>query len=399
MKKLGNWLASAWYSVAMSLGGLLFVGLLLYFQIGSLAPGVSQAEINQANAAHSLQTIRENPLNFPHKVLQKGIDKLGVSTITAGRAASACLGLAIAGCFFFVLRSWYTRRVAILATLLFVCSAWFLQTARMGADIILYSALIGIVGCVAWFQQPRSSVLPVMVGALLVVTLLYTPGMIWVILPLVLWQLKRINQLLQGRKIALLVPLGILCLLLLTPLIWAFVKDMGLIKIYLGLPAEWPSPLEFAKNIINVPVQIFFRGPDNPTAWVGRLPLIDWFSAVMFVIGAYAYYFKRQLDRTRFLAFIFAIGTLLVGLGGAVTTSILLPFVYVVIAGGIGLMLQQWFTVFPRNPIARTTGSVLMTLAVLMAVFYNVNQYFIAWPNAPETKEAFQSTDTNSLLQ
>jgi hypothetical protein len=399
MEKLGNWLASAWYPIAISLGGLLLGGLLLYFQLGSLSPGFSQEEINQSNAAQSLHAIRENPLNFPHKVLQKGIDKMGVSLLTAGRVASVFMGISIVACFFFVLRNWYTRRVAILATVLFVCSAWFLHTARAGSDIILYSSLIGLVGCAAWFQQSRSGRAPVFAGALLVVTLLYIPGIFWIVVPAFVWQFGRISRFLQGRRLAFLVPIGLLCIVLLTPLVWAFIKNPELIRIYLGLPADWPSPLELAKNIANVPVQIFFRGPDTPTSWLGRLPLVDWFGVIMFAIGTYAYYFKRQLDRTRFVAFIFGMGTLLVGLGGAVTISILLPFVYLIIAGGIGLMLQQWFTVFPRNPVARTTGAVLMTLAVLMSVFYNVNQYFIAWPNAPETKEAFQSADANSLLQ
>lgn len=194
-------------------------------------------------------------------------------------------------------------------------------------------------------------------------------------------------------------PLAVIFVGLLLPLLWTFYSNPELIKVYLGLPQAWPSPLEFVKNVANVPVQLFLRGPDSPTTWLGRLPLVDWFGSIMFVIGGYAYYFKQKLDRTRFIVYVFGVGTILVALGGPVTVAVLLPFVYLIIAGGIALMLQQWYTVFPRNPVARITGTVLMTLAVLMSVFYNINHYFIAWPNAPETKQVFQSTDMNSLLQ
>jgi len=52
-------------------------------------------------------------------------------------------------------------------------------------------------------------------------------------------------------------------------------------------------------------------------------------------------------------------------------------------------MLQQWFTVFPRNPFARSAGAILMTIVVLLAAYNGFSQYFIAWPNTPETKAVF----------
>lgn len=110
----------------------------------------------------------------------------------------------------------------------------------------------------------------------------------------------------------------------------------------------------------------------------------------MVIIGVYAYAFRYKLDRTKLLAGIFIVGSLLVALGGGVTISFLMPFVYIVVAGGVALMLQQWSTVFPRNPVAKTLATTLMSIVVALVAFYHINHYFIAWPNAPETHSAFQ---------
>jgi hypothetical protein len=68
---------------------------------------------------------------------------------------------------------------------------------------------------------------------------------------------------------------------------------------------------------------------------------------------------------------------------------LMLPFVYLIVAAGIGFMLQQWFRVFPRNPIARTLGASLITIAVISSSGYNLTHYFIAWAKAPETQSTF----------
>ncbi len=398
MEKVRNWLASGWQPLVLSLGGVLLIAFLLWFQLDGLVDGFSTAEIAQKNSVATVHAIRENPLNLPYKILQKSIMKLGIMH-SSGRLASTLIGLALAVGFFFVLREWYTRRVAVLGTLLFICSAWFLHTARIGTDSIMYASLILVVSGAAWMQRQRSGLLAIVGSALLVTWLIYMPGMIWFLVPAGWWQFGRISRLLHKQRWYLLLLLAVFMLALITPLAWALYRSPELIKTYLGLPQALPSPLHFAKNVALVPIELFFRGPNTPETWLGKLPFIDWFGATTFAIGAYAYFFKRGLDRTRFIIYVFIVGTLLVALGGPVKITILLPFVYLIITGGIALLLQQWFTVFPRNPVARTTGAVLMTLAALMSGFYNVNHYFIAWPNAPETKQVFIEQGSNPLLQ
>jgi len=83
------------------------------------------------------------------------------------------------------------------------------------------------------------------------------------------------------------------------------------------------------------------------------------------------------------------VGSLLIALGGGVSMSILMPFTYLLIAAGIGLFLDRWLKVFPRNTIAQAVSVGLVSLAVIAASWYGLRHYFVAWPNAPTTKQVF----------
>ena len=388
MKKVGNWFAASWIGLLLSvlvIGGL--AGLLL-FDIGGMLPNLSKNEVAQASSSSSVQNLIKNPLGLPHKLPQLAVQQLRPSP-AAIRSVSALIGLLTIGSFYYVLKNWYTKRIAILGTLLFATSAWFLHSARTGTDTSVYLLLFVAIACVSWLQQTKGSIVSVLASAVLVIALLYIPGMIWIVLPVVLWQISRVGDILEGQNAGLLTLLSLVILATLAPIGWAMYLDHDLIKTYFGLPQAFPEPIQIVKNIANVPVQLFIRGPNNPETWLGRIPLLSLFSSVMFIIGLYAYFLMRRLDRTWFIAYVLVVGTVLVGLGGPVDLTIILPFIYLIAVGGIAFMLQQWFMVFPRNPFARATGTLLMTAAILLASFNGISHYFIAWPNTPATKQVF----------
>lgn len=391
MKRIKNWLVPDWYQMILGMVGLFFIGLLLWFQLGTLVPGLSESELAQTQAATSLHDLRTNPLNLPYKILQLGLHKLDLPT-PAVRLASTIVGVVVVGCFFYVLRSWYSRRVATLGTFLFASSAWFLHTARLGIEGIMYALPIALVAATIWLQRTRGGALPLLTGLLVAATLLYIPGMIWLIIPLAIWQFSNLTRFLMSHNPFVITLLVLLGLSIVAPLVFAFYQQPVLLKAYFGLPETLPAPLEIAKNLAKTPLMIVFRGPDTAEAWLGRMPLLSWFSITMLVVGCYAIWRKRVLDRAKFIAYVLAVGTILVALEGPVTMSVLMPFIYLIVAAGIALMLQQWFTVFPKNPVARTFGPTLMSIAVVMAAYYNINHYFIAWPNTPETKAAFSQS-------
>jgi len=389
MKKAGNWVAIALRPTFLFVAMSSFVVVLLWFVLGSLVPGLSESEVFQKASSATWRALLDNPLGAPYKLLQFGPQYFKHQEPWLLRSASAAVGLLTVCCFYYILNQWYTRRVAILGTILFVCSAWFLHTARLGTESVMYTLLIAVVACTIWLQKSHGHILAVLTGGALLIVLLYIPGMIWFVVPALLWQSQRISGLLSRQNPAVLTVLTLLGVVAMAPLGWGLFQEPSLIRAYFGLPQVFPAPLDIIKNTFSVPYHVFLRGPHNPETWLARLPMLDWFSVVMFVVGGYAYYLKRRLDRTVMLVYVGIMGCILIGLGGPVTLAVLLPFIFLVIAGGLALMLQQWFTVFPHNPVAKTLGACLMTIAVLMSSYYNINHYFIAWPNNPETKQVF----------
>jgi hypothetical protein len=362
--------------------------LLVTIQLGSLVPGLSTAEIEQAQSSRTTDAIINNPLSLPHKALQYTAQRVHYSAF-AIRTASAIIGLVVAASFYYILQSWYSKRIALLGTLVFVTSAWFLHISRHGADVSIYMLLFTAVACGVWMQQSKGSILSVLASAGVCIALLYIPGMIWFVIPAMLWQVTRIGEALEGQNAALLTTCSILALCLLIPLGWSLYQNPDLVRPYFGLPNAFPEPLQIAKNFVSIPYQLFIRSSDDPEMWLGRLPLLSVMTSVMFVVGAYAYLQKRKLDRVVFMGIVLVFGGILASLSGPVNISLLMPFLFLVAVGGIAYMLQLWFDVFPYNPFARITGLLLLVAVVFLTAYSGLHHYFVAWPNTPETKQVY----------
>jgi hypothetical protein len=123
---------------------------------------------------------------------------------------------------------------------------------------------------------------------------------------------------------------------------------------------------------------------------VASLPVLDVASGGFFLIGLYAYYKNSKLERTRIMVLTALFGIVLGALGEiTIAVVLLLPFVYSVVAAGISFVLDEWYSVFPRNPFARSFGLLIITSVVLMSVYYQATRFFVVWPQTPETREVY----------
>lgn len=370
---------------------IIFFGLLLWFQLGKLLGGYSASEQAALQASNSLRQILDNPVNAPFNIIAYlfGLAHIGSEqSILPLRAAATALGLLTLTTFYWLVRHWHGERSAILGTIAFGCSAWFLHTARLGTPDILMFMLIGLVACSVWLKQTDNP-LVLLVGFGLVAGLLYIPGMIWLLIAASIWQWRTITRLFKEHfTLMSLGSLGVLVLI--TPLVWASYKSIETAKLIAGLPAEgWPQILDALKNLALIPYNLLVRGPLDPENWLGRLAILDAFCIAMLVLGGYMYFRHIKLARSKMVVVALVVGSLLIALGGAVSISILIPFIYVLIAAGIGLLLDRWQKVFPRNIIAQSVAVGLVSIAVIAVSWYGLRHYFVAWPNAPATKQVF----------
>lgn len=378
------WRQALGYSVIVAL----VIGV-LWFQIGTLQGGLSEPELVARANANAIQKIVDNPLFLPHKAVQYIFMTLGQTGAFWMRTASALFGIAILLVFFDLIRSWYSTRVAYFGSFVLLVSSWFLHYARIGTPEILFACSIGLLWAgikLRAHNAPR--IRTILASIVIFLGCFYVPGLAWLIIPLMIWQRRLVWKEYSKipRVLAVIVGIGIIAAI--SPLVYAFVRDPLLIADWLMIPRDLAFST-WLSNLWHIPVWLSLRGPLMPVYWLGRTPLLDAFSLAMFVLGVYVLSHYRRLDRVRAIAVILLLGCILAVFNGPTALVIALPVIFVTITAGIALLLQQWFTVFPRNPLARAIGIVMVASIVGLAGFYNLRSYFIAWPRTPETKQVF----------
>jgi hypothetical protein len=389
-KKLRR-LVSQYWQPAVFYGMLItFFGMLLWFRLGQLLGGISPAEAQALQTTTSLRHILENPLNAPFSALAYGINLIynGSQDILPLRAAATVFGLFTLTTFYWLVRNWHGERSAILGTIVFGCSAWFLHTSRLGTPDVLLFLLLALAASSVWLKRTGSR-LVLLGGFALAAALLYIPGMILLLVIGAIWHIKTIFHLFKRRLLFMcLGAVGFLAAI--TPLVWAISKTPELAKMAVGLPAQgWPEIMDALQRLAHVPYNLFLHGPADASRWLAGLPVLDAFSIVMFLFGVYLYVRHWRLFRSKMVIAGLVVGSILISLGGAVSLSILMPFIYILIAAGIGFMLDRWHEVFPRNVIAQSVGVALISLAVIAVSWYGLRHYFIAWPSTPATQKIY----------
>lgn len=395
---LQTYIRRNWMSIVLY--GLLFVflGGLLFWQLGSLTGGYAAEESASVQATTSLAELLKNPLNAPYYLLVKALSYLVPDTLLATRIASTGLGALSLILFCWLVKQWHGPRTAILTTLLFGSSAIFLHTARLGTPDVLMLGLFMLIACGFWIKSRRSPLM-LLLAFLLVAILLYVPGMIWLVVIGAAWQWRALDRAFKQRLGVVSIGAA-LFLAALAPLGWAFYKNMDLIKPWLGIPEPLPNIVEIGRHIVEVPMQLFIRHLPDPLYWLGTLSVFDVFTTVIFLLGGWRLLANIKLARTQLLVVILAISTVLIGLQSSITLPVLIPFMYLIVAVGINYLIREWYAVFPRNPIAKTLGMGLLSITIALACGYHLRHYFVGWPQTSATEAVFTvNKDTSATIE
>ncbi len=362
--------------------GLLLAGL------WTLTPRLTAPESATLRASAGLRVILADPLHLPLKLLQlpatyapSGYEAL------LGRLASVLLGLFSFFIFMYIARRWHGRRSMMLGCVVFATSAWFLHTARFaGTEIEYLAAILAMVAIHVGLYDHDDSSLMFYVWLLTNLVLLFIPGFVWFVLLSLIWQWRVL--IIAWRNLSPAWNRAAWCGLAIAgmaALALTLVHTPDLLRAWLGIPARFTSWQATLQQIGEAFAALVYRGPHNPALWLGRLPLLDAFLTAMLSMGVIFYIRHWQAARTRLLGSYLLLGGILVGLHGGVGLSIIVPVAYLVIVGGIAYSLHFWLRTFPRNQVARTVGIVGIMVLIGLSCFYNIRQYFIAWPRNPET--------------
>ncbi len=388
MGKFTSYLKQNFFTIVI-FAVIIFGAVFLVFNgLNSIPPGVSANEKVFIESSSKLSFIIKNPLNAPIKLPYLALTELGINTIVVYRAIAGIFGLIFIICFYRYTREYQTRRVTILATILLFTSSWFLQNTRLGLDYILLplSILILLLATRKLIKANNTALFSVILGVVLGCTL-YVPAVAPIFLLLAIFGLRSKAEKVKFRHLAIVVPS---MLIVLIPLILATVQNPNLINNIFGIPTSL-LPIEWAKRILVIPIFLFAKGPFSPINNLGRLPILDVFSSVLLILGVYAAYFKLKENHLRHVIIVLIASFVLIALNGEAVFALIMPIVYIIIAYGVALILQQWFTVFPKNPLVKNIGITLLVISLSFVSFYHLKRYFVAWPNSPATKAVFRS--------
>jgi hypothetical protein len=389
MESIRSYLANYWQAWLSALAALVFAGFLLLVHLRSLPTGISLSEWTTLHSMHSLHAMLQDPLFAPYQVGLYLLSSTQHLTIFTARLLSVSFGLSSLLLMFYVLKHWHGNRTALIGSFLFATSSWFLTYSRLAIPAISYALVICALAYGVWAQKAKRPGLIMGLGAALALGLIYTPGLIWFAILMTVWQRKRV-----ARQIALAPKLAgavaIIFALCLIPLFYALYLQPNLIRLLLGM-SQMPlhQLASFPHQLLHILSELAWHGNGDPSTGLKGVALLDFFTGIIAILGVGSYLLRYKLDRAKILIGGSILGAVLVALQGAVSIVILLPFTYIFASAGIDYLLESWFTVFPRNPLARGLAVTLITLAVILAGFYHIERYFVAWPKAPETRQAF----------
>jgi hypothetical protein len=350
---------------------------------------MSSSEVEVYQNSKSLGAIWDNPVNAPYKLVVFVLSKVSTQASVL-RLASVGLGMATVLFFYMISRRLFEPLLALGITGLLATSTIFLQASRSISTNAMLLGLVFLLWLAFLFRYRTLNQTSWIIGSAVIGIMLYTPSILYFVIAGAVWQQKRIRQSfeqLTPLTIAITTTILFACL---TPIVISLFVEPGLWRDYLGLPDQFASLVNIGKSIAYVPVSLIALSPSDPLRWLGRQPIMDVVAGALFVYGIIAILRNPKLDRLWALLGIFAIGTLWVGLSDNHSNILaLIPFVYLVIGVGMQKLIGQWFDVFPRNPLARWTGAVILGIAVAFSLNFQVIRYFVAWAYSPSTRAQY----------
>lgn len=369
--------------------GIVFVSIffLLYLtNLGSFIKGDTKYESPAFLGINGLEPILQNVSLAPIKFLELIMLKIDEPNSTLLRLVSAFFVFMALVIFYRLILKWQTHRMAMLSTLMYGSSAYVISMGRFTSQDALYFSVVPALLLIGTWLKSKQNVNKMYLALPIIGVLLYVPGFIFFLLALLAIFKKRIKVALKFSSKKSKILGGIAFTIISTPLIYALVIYPSQIVIWLGLDNFKNGSLgSIARELINIPEQLFLTGPNEPYRWLFGTPIIDIVSIVFVALGLYAYIRSTHSLRALILASMLVGGSIIVATSSVVSLALIIPIVYILIAKGLAFMLHNWFAVFPKNPAARTLGVILLIVPVFLSVGYNIEKYFNAWRDAPET--------------
>lgn len=383
-----GWLNSANLLIIVTLV-VVFTALAWVFYPGSMPSGFSSAEQAAKIGSSSLNSISDNPVNAPHKLLLYGLQKTGSPGHTSLRMVSVIFALLLAGCFYYLVRSWFGKSIGLMATIIFCLSTFFIIAAKQASGEIMFFTPLALMAVYLWFTRTEKKSLVLIVLMMAAGLALYIPGILWFVIGALAFSWKKLVAKTEDVPVAY-VAGGFLVLgMLILPLGIAVIDDWRVIKTLALVPSELSDPIQIVKNTAWMASALILRAPHGSLFVLGGLPLLNMIMTALFVFGIYAMFKAAKKKMLSLMtALVFAIAA--AGVNNNLSLLFLgLPAAGIMMAAGLRYLYIEWRGVFPHNPIPKSLALILMTLLVGVQLVYSLTYTMSAWPNASSTKSSY----------
>ena len=323
--------------------------------------------------------------------------KTGVDTLRSARMVTVRASVLSILMFFQLLRNWLlSPGKALVGTVLFATSSWTLALGRGAHSAIVGSFLLLLIFTLGtrllFTTKPFYDWLLLVIATALA---LYSPTVIWLVFLTGVVSLLHYKQRQRSLPLKLWhkIIIGFVGALLVAPLLIAVITNTSQGLSLLGISSVAQSIPDLFLNMTDAVKSIFFINTTPTVLGLGTIPMLDIFSLFMFLLGCY--YFERRLSlkRSKMLFGGLIIGLVVCTISGfdMMRLSILLPLIYIFVAAGVHESISRWLTVFPKNPIARGLGVIVLSTAIGFTGSYHLYKIYIARPGNPEIRALYST--------
>lgn len=364
--------------------------IVFLWRLASLAPGLSPAEKSEITASQNLHAILNNPLNFPHKLLQYGFAHLEPNRLFFLRLPSVIFALVFCFCFYKLASGLFGRLIGVFSTLIFSTLPLLVICARQASPEIMYFAPVVLIWLYSWLCKSSSNKNLAWLLLLLSTALFaFTPGMfIWVLAAFVIVRKKIITAI--GNVPVWISALGLAVIALSLVFIgFEGYRDHSILKDILLLPNQSLQLVLVVKTTAWMILSLFFRtGAANPLV-LGHTPIFSVLLLALMVFGVYAMQSAARA-KTLCAAGVIILAVLAAGLNGDIAVLGLgIASAVIFVAAGLRYLYIEWRAIFPRNPVPKTLALILIAAVTGAQVYYGLRYALVAWPNSAQTRTVY----------
>ncbi len=330
----------------------------------------------------------------PYYVLLHATYAIGRNVWTF-RLASVVVGILVIAALYWIVSTWHGYKIGLLASAICLTSFGFLAISReatpISSQLLVTIFLVIAIDLIKRNPGFKSLLFLVAVFA----CSLYVPGAVWLIIAALALTYKQIMEVFGQLSSSLRLTIIGTGLLLITPIANFLIRfsSMSNLATWLGygLNGKVHALKEFLTNFLHTPMTLFIHSyAINPISTLGHLPLIPIAYSALIVVGLITYITRISNWRWRTLIFLLGASWLLCGFN-VISPLSLIPLLSICGATGIAYILKEWYSVFPRNQIARAIGLIVAVGVLSLGAFYGVRSYIVAWSHTPSVIASYKS--------